>query len=264
MSIEYVASADDPRLAPYRDLKRARQSRQSGLFVVEGAHCVGRLLESDFETVSVLLDDRQTQRLPFEPPAHVITYHAPADVLRRLVGFDFHRGVLACGRRKTISDPQAWLANLPQRALVVVMPDAQIAENLGSLLRSCAAFGVRGIMLGKHGVDPFSRRVVRVSMGAVFCLPILESEHLLAEVAWLRDEGGFHLLAATLRPEAAPLETTTSKPRTALVLGGESHGLSDSWVSVCDRQCRIAMSGGVDSLNVGVAAGIFLHHLTRH
>ena len=62
---------------------------------------------------------------------------------------------------------------------------------------------------------------------------------------------------------AEPLETFRRPPRVAILFGSESVGLADRWLRLCDRRLTIPMHPGTDSLNLAVAAGIFVHHLTR-
>ena len=95
-----IDDLDDPRIAVYRSLKATNQTRDLGQFVVEGERLVERLLDSRFPMVSVLLADRHEDRLtrpiPEEVPAYIVS-HAMID---QVVGFPFHRGILACGERR--------------------------------------------------------------------------------------------------------------------------------------------------------------------
>ncbi|MBW3597028.1 MAG: RNA methyltransferase [Planctomycetes bacterium] len=256
-----IASHDDPRLAPYRELVHSRDTRPSGLFVAEGEKLVERLLASSFEAESVLVAERLAERIAATAPPHVPLYVVSASLIRDVVGYNFHRGVMACGRRRLtlsvedlIEPPEA-----PRR--LVICPAPNDAENLGGIIRSAAAFGVDALVISDRSLDPFSRRVLRVSMGAAFTLPIVESRDLLADVRRLQSEGGIETFATVLE-EAEPLESVTPPKRWALVFGGEGDGLSSEWTSACRHRVTIPMRHGVDSLNVSVAAGIFLHRFT--
>jgi tRNA G18 (ribose-2'-O)-methylase SpoU len=100
-------------------------------------------------------------------------------------------------------------------------------------------------------------------MGAVFQLPIIETHQLGPSLTKLRDDLGFELVATVLDESAEPLPTFVRAPRTALLFGSEGHGLGDDWITHCCRQVTLPMSGGTDSLNVAVAAGVFLYHFCR-
>jgi tRNA G18 (ribose-2'-O)-methylase SpoU len=256
-------SVDDPRLAPYRDLKRTNLTRWSGLFIAEGDKLVRRLLASDFPVESVVLGRRHVVKIAPLVPDDVPIYVLRDEDVETLVGFDFHRGVLACGRRR----PGSRLADMVLPAVtaqtLVVLPEIHDPENLGSIVRTSSAFGVDGVILGQASVDPFSRRVLRVSMGAVFSLPIAQPRDLIGELALLRDERGFELVAAVLDESAEPLESAARGEKLAVLFGSEGHGLERRWLDLCQRQVTVPMQPGIDSLNVSVAAAIVLYHFTR-
>src|SRR5437868_13914249 len=95
-----VTDADDPRLGPYRDLPQRNLTRQSGLFIAEGEKVVERLIASDYQVESILAEPEYAAK--YEPHASENTpiYVASRDLLMGTIGFDFHRGILACGRRQ--------------------------------------------------------------------------------------------------------------------------------------------------------------------
>ena len=257
-----VNDADDPRLGPYRDLPRRNLTRQSGLFIAEGEKVVERLIASDFEVESILAEPEFASRYESRVPDETPIYVASRDVLMKTIGFHFHRGILACGRRKPVRPLGELVAKFNRRATLVVCPDVQDPTNLGSIVRSTAAFGCGAILLGPKCADPFSRRVLRVSMGAALHLPIVESVDLAADLQQLR-EAGFDLVAAVLDPAAEPLATARRGPRMALLLGSEGHGLGDEWLQLAQRRVTIPMQLGIDSLNVAVAAAVLLYHFCQ-
>lgn len=258
-----ISDISDPRLEPYRHLKDTNQTRWAGLFVAEGEKLVRRLLASSYPIVSVLLSESFVGQIAGEVPDKIPLYVIPDSMVERLVGFNFHRGVLACGRR-VLSPSLEQLIGTDKRSLTfVVCPDVQDPENLGAIMRISAAFGVDGVMLGPRCADPLSRRVLRVSMGTVLHLPLRESPDLKADLLQLREQWQVQLAATVLDPSAEPLNKFKRTARLALLFGSEGHGLEQSWIDLCDRRITIPMRDGIDSLNVAVAAGIFLHQCTR-
>ena len=257
-----IHSLDDPRLDPYRNLKQSNLTRWSGLFIAEGEKLSRRLLESEFETVSVLLGrsyvDAFVPLVRSDAPVFIV----PDDDVEKVVGFNFHRGVLACGRRRP-GRALDHIANSHRDATLVVCPDVQDPENMGAMLRIGSALGITAIMLGRRCADPFSRRVLRVSMGAALRLPIIESDDLATDLQRLQREFQYELVATVLDDDAQPLQRIERAGRTALLFGSEGHGLARSLVDLCDRKVTIPMQPGTDSLNVAVAAGIILHHYLR-
>lgn len=263
MPIERVTEVDDPRIAIYRDLPHSNLTRPSGLFIAEGALVVERLLASRYEVASVLLDERfaaeWTGRLPAETPVYVV----PRENVNAIVGFKFHRGILACGRRRPSPRLDELLSHSAERLTAVVAVDVNDPENMGAILRTSAALGVDLMLASSRCADPFSRRVLRTSMGAVFRLPLRIAEDLSTDLAALRSNFQLELMAAVLDDRAVSLQSARRPPRFGLLLGNEGHGLPAPIVEQCDHRVIIPMASGVDSLNVSVAAGIVLYHFLQ-
>jgi tRNA G18 (ribose-2'-O)-methylase SpoU len=257
-----ISSLDDPRLAAYRNLKDRDVAREHGLFIAEGEHLVRRLLASDFQTHSVLVMERRAERIAQQASPEAPVYVVPDGAMKAIVGFKFHQGVLACGVRRPCPSLES-VAGRPGRLTLVICPNVNNTENLGAVLRVCAGFGADGVVLGESSCDPFARQAVRVSMGAVFTLPIARSENLLRDLARLRNEWGVELAAAVLHGPAEPLESARRSERFGLLFGGEAQGLPPEAVAACARRITLPMRLGTDSFNVAVAAGIFLYHFTR-
>ena len=185
-----IDSIDDPRVKPYRDLPRSSLSRDSGLFIAEGRLLVERLLASNFQVHSVLVDQRYADASSTLVPPDVPLFIISQTVIEQIVGFDFHRGMMACGKRK----PSRFLTDiLPsageinnQPLTILVAAGISDPENLGAVLRNCVALGVDAVLLGDGCADPFSRRVLRVSVGTVLKLPVVESADLAVDLTSLR------------------------------------------------------------------------------
>ncbi len=261
---ESIGSSDDPRIAAYRNL-RDRTLRGEGVFVAEGRLLVERLLGSTFETDSVLVIESYAEEFARIVPADVPLYLASEALLREIVGFNFHRGALAAGRRRALlsaSELAETLQNRDRQSLVV-LPEVTKPENLGLIIRAAAALSVDGVLLGEQCCDPLARRTLRLSMGSVFQLPLARSIDLAADLVLLKQQFGFTLFATVLDSNAEPLPAVQWPSRTAMLFGNEFDGLGQEWLAQCDRRITIPMRAGVDSLNLGVAAGVFLYELRR-
>jgi len=255
-----VAGPDDPRLAPYRDLRDPALRRAAGLFAVESRLLVRRLLEGGrFRVRSVLLTDAMLADLaPLlgAVPDVLVADHA---TIRTVVGFNFHRGCMALAERGAGATLETVLAAAPR--LVVVAEQLADHDNVGAVLRNAWAFGADAVLLGPGSADPFSRKAIRVSAGAALVLPIVTLADLPADVVRLRG-AGLVVLALVARPDAASLDALAPLPaRAALLVGNEGDGLSAGAVAAADLAVTIPMRPGIDSLNVAVATGIALHRL---
>lgn len=188
-------------------------------------------------------------------PEGVPTVSASAEAISDLAGFTFNRGLLCAASVPPPPDPRA----LPGAHRLLVLPRVDQVDNLGLLLRSAAALGLDGVLLGK-GPGVFDRRTVRVSMGAAWKLPVWRDE---APESLLMGWGalGGEVVGAALTPESVDARRWFPAPRTALVLGPEGDGLDSAWQERCDLLIQIPMSRGMDSLNVAAAGAILMWRL---
>lgn len=262
--MDRIDSWDDRRIEAYRNL-RDRTLRGENLFVAEGPIVARRLLESRFEVESVLLCEAHAEEFaPLAANRNIPLYVAPEALLSRIAGFPFHLGVLAAGRRRPLPSLHQLVAPPPLPSLrILILPEVTKPENLGLAVRSAAAFGLDAVLLGARCCDPLSRRALRVSMGTVLQTPLGRSEDLAADLLVLKHQWQVALVAAVLEPGARPLSEVCWPPRAAVLVGNEWTGLASRWLALCDQRVTIPMHPGVDSLNLGVAAGIFLYEMTR-
>ena len=231
-----IDSLDDPRVQMYRHLKSSNLLRDGRLFIAEGTKLVERLVASDYQVESVLIAERREEEWSTKVPADVPLYVIPQHVGEQLTGFNFHVGVLACGIRKPSPAIENILPHDATRLMVVICPHCDNPENLGAIIRIGSAFGIDALLLGRSCCDPFSRRVLRVSMGTAFRLPIIESADLERDVHRLRDEWKIELIGTVLDESAAALSTSARGDRVGLLFGNEADGLDERWQSLCDRR----------------------------
>lgn len=257
-----IQSLDDPRVALYRNLKDRELAREGGRFMAEGEFILRRLLASDFPVESVLLEQRRAPEIAPLVPEGVPVYVAPASVYRQIIGHKFQSGILAVGIRKPFLTVEQLVAQSNERSALVICPEIASVENIGSLIRIAAAFGADGMLLGERCHDPFWRQSVRVSMGTLFKLPLGKSQNILLDLQRLKDMG-YELIATVLEPDAEPLDRAPGGNRLGILFGNEAQGLDPDSIAACTRRVTIPMRQGIDSLNVAVAAGIFLYHFTR-
>jgi tRNA G18 (ribose-2'-O)-methylase SpoU len=259
-TFDQVNSLDDSRLAPYRNLKDRELARDGARFIAEGEQVVRRLLASDYPIESVLLAQRRADEMAPTISPSIATYVVPDSLVHHILGFKFHSGVIACGRRKTAVTLDQIVSRLGERATIIVCPDIANTDNLGSLMRIAAGFGVDAMMLGPQCCDPFYRQAIRVSMGAVFSLNLRQSDDLRDDLVRLKRDYGFEIVATVLDESAEPLQTAQRSKRLTILFGNEAQGLSREMIDACDRRITIPMQLGTDSLNVSVAAGVILYH----
>ena len=238
------------------------------------------------------------------PPFKIVI--AEEKAMSEIAGFPIARGAMACGVIPNYMQTNAyfWLKGILSRDYPTMMVDSSNqprrflaldavsnAANMGSIIRTAAAFSIDAIILSDDSCDAFYRQSVRTSMGHVISLPILrvsdweksrnkddvdddnddECTGLAKVLRWLRNTMDVECLAAvvdndrerTFNQPFALLEDQTETSRSwCCVLGNEGNGIRDNVIQECDVRVKIGMASGVDSLSLPIAAGILLHSLS--
>ncbi|MBY0612672.1 MAG: RNA methyltransferase [Beijerinckiaceae bacterium] len=257
-----IQNPSDDRLAPYRDIRERDLVGRQGHFIAEG-EVVLRVLARfpRFHIRSCLIAENRVEALA--PLLHTLpddcqVIVASRAVIESVAGFDVHRGVLALGERPPKLDVDAFLAALPQQAVIVVAVGIANHDNMGGIFRNAAAFGADAVLIDPTSCDPLYRKAIRVSVGGVFKTPFAR---LPANAGDILAAHGFEQLALT--PSASErLADYRRADRVAIYLGAEGPGLPDAVLARC-RRLAIPMHGGFDSLNVATTSGIVLHHLGK-
>ncbi|MGH9229388.1 MAG: TrmH family RNA methyltransferase [Acidimicrobiales bacterium] len=265
----------DPRIAHFvglrdRELARRVPSGEPGVFIAEGDIVAERAARAGYELRAVLVDAARTDPLPPGVDADVPVYAAAPAVLQRITGLGVHRGLLACFDRRP---PRPATEVVAAARRVVVLERVSNPTNLGVIMRSAAGLGMDAVLLDPTCSDPLYRRTSRVAMGEGYGFPWAWIPRLPGGLDVLRAHN-FRLVALTPDDGAVPLDRVAldgagdpdadrDSDRVALLFGAEGPGLSADTLAAADVRAGIPMRGGVDSLNVGVAAGIAFWVLGR-
>lgn len=277
----------DPRLHDYTGLTdvelRRRREPAEGLFIAEGEKVIRRAVAAGYPMRSLLLSSKWVEPLRDvidTSPAPV--YVVAPELAEHVTGYHVHRGALASmcrtplpsvaevlsGARRAVvmataddhTDVGAGLPSGRQETSVrrlAVFEDIVDHANLGAAFRNAAALGVDAVLLTPRCADPFYRRSVKVSMGAVFQVPWTRLESWPRDVEILRS-AGFTVAALCLSDRAITLDELASRhdEKLALVFGTEGAGLTPGILAAADTHVRIPMDAGVDSLNVAAASAV--------
>ncbi len=235
-----------------RDDSRTRA--EQGLFFAEGAKLCLELCRS-CRLHTLYATPLALRRTPALASQREQTVPITDSVAQKLAGTKASQGVFGI-----FFTPQAADA-VPQGARrVLALDSVQDPGNVGTLLRSAAAFGFDAVVLGSGCAAPFSPKALRSSMGAAARLPLVYALDLPAVLQDLRAHG-MRCFGAALRD--AVLLQTVSGPfpgGLCVVIGSEGKGLSQSVLQACDTVVRIPMTDRVESLNAGAAGSVIMWH----
>jgi TrmH family RNA methyltransferase len=141
---------------------------------------------------------------------------------------------------------------------VLVLDRISDPGNVGTAIRSAAAFGTAGVVCGKGTCFPFIPAVTRAAAGLNSAVPVLRGVETARVLRGLAD-AGYTVLAADSQGTPVGDADLPDPGRTVLVVGSEAHGLSAEAVEIADLTLSIPMNRGVESLNAGVSAAILLY-----
>lgn len=260
-----ITDPDDPRIAEFRDIRERDLTGREGRFIAEGTVVLRVLAQAHLAAGGIKAEKVLLLRNRLEGlgdvlallPPEVPVYVAEAPVVDAIAGFHLHRGVLALGSRRNEPDLASFLADLPQKALLLAACGISNHDNIGALFRNAAAFGVDGVVLDRTCCDPLYRKALRVSVGSVLALPYLRRGTVLENLETLA-AAGFAIWALSPKGEVE-IRDIPATDRMVLVMGTEGEGLPQA-VLKRFHTARIAQSSRLDSLNVGTATGIALYN----
>ena len=228
--------------------------RTEGRFLAEGRKlcpelCRGAELETLFYTENAMEKCPELAALPGE---HYLVEDHVAD---KLADVGTHQGVFGVFRT-----PVHTLEEVRPGGRYLALERVQDPGNVGTLLRSAAAFGFDAVVLGPGCASPLSPKTLRSSMGAAGRLPTLHSDDLPAALAALRARGVTTLATALYRSRPLDEAGNDFPGGLCVVIGSEGQGLTDRTVEACDMAVRIPMTDRVESLNAAVAGSVLLWH----
>jgi TrmH family RNA methyltransferase len=241
-----ITSVDNPRVKEVLRLRRSRDRRQTGLFVVEGSREVERARAAGLRFHATYVAPELSPDVAALPDAEPVS----ARVLRHMAYRTEPEGVVA-----VVESPTHELPATPTLLLVAV--GVEKPGNLGAMARSADAAGADALLVADGSFDPWNPNAVRASTGAVFTLPIVASS--LDELRALP----LQRVAAVVGASTVYTDVDLRVP-TALIVGAEDAGLDANWRAAADLTVSIPVKGAAaDSLNASAAAAVLLFEAVR-
>lgn len=267
MKFTQIQDPDDPRLSAYRSLK-GKELEREGIFIAEGEKVVRSLVESSCRIASCLTSRETITR--YKPLLAIMAkkkaplYVAPNEVIENIIGFRFHKGIMAVGHCPKKLAVSGALKKSKRPLFLVALNAINDPQNVGLVVRNAAAFGVQAIIVDHATYDPYYRKAVRVSMGAIFRLPVYYEDDLTLSLAWLKKKYGTRIIAATPGRGAVDIAKAKLSGNICLVFGNEDKGVSRRILSIADDKIRIPISKTIDSLNVASASAVCLYKASHY
>ena len=143
----------------------------------------------------------------------------------------------------------------------VILDGVTDVSNFGAIARTCSCAGVDALIIGTRGGAAVNGDAVKASAGALHTLPVCKVDNMQNALRYLRDSG-ITLVAATEHTDKNYTQVDMTLPL-AIVMGNEEKGIYEENLKLCNEKVRIPMTGTIESLNVSVAAGVFIYEVVR-
>ncbi len=259
--LKTITSRDNPTVKRLQALSgSSRERRQQGQTLLDGAHLVQSAVNAGIALRQLIVSDSGMHDAEIASLLHqhetTLAIQLTDTLFRQISPVDTPSGMLAL-----IDSPGPEPGPVGGDSLLV-LDSVQDSGNLGTILRTAAAAGLRRVLLTRGCAQAWSPRVLRAGMGGHFHLVIQEQLDTDDVAALLQGYPG-DIAATTLSGQSAILYETDLSGAVAWLFGAEGQGLSPAMQSLATTHVKIPMPGAVESLNVAAAAAICLFEQLR-
>lgn len=258
-----ITSFHNQRVKDAAKLRSRRHRDKQRRILIDGAREIQRAIEAGVGLLEVFVcpsraNTPEAQRLlDVFSDQKLLTSQVAVDVFDRLTYGDRNEGVLAVAELPNTSLDHL---PLPEGGTVGVLVGVEKPGNVGAVVRSADAAGVRALIVADGATDLFNPNAIRASLGTIFTMPVCCATSA-ETIAWLREQG-VSIFAA--RVDATEMYTDVDLSGTvALALGSESRGLTAEWDTDCVTPIGLPMHGSADSLNVSTTAAVLFYEALR-
>lgn len=259
-----ITSRENPAVKQYVQLASSKKARyEQSLFVTEGMKLTTEAYAAGYQSHMLFATEDAMDRYFDDIQSIALTSHQflriSQSVAQKLAKSVSTQGVFGVF---SMLDNKMTDVKIDCNGKFLLLSSLQDPGNIGTILRTAAAFGVDGVILSHDCPDLYSMKVLRASMGGIFKLPIHVTEDINSSIRMLQ-ENGITVYAAALDDHAIPIQEASLKSACAVVIGNEGNGLSQEVIEQCSQTMIIPMKPNSESLNAAMAAGIVLWEMNR-
>ncbi|OBS62106.1 23S rRNA methyltransferase [Enterococcus mundtii] len=249
-----IQSAKNPRIKEIKKLHKKKHREEGQEYLLEGFHLIEEAVNAKVIPKEIFLTERGWSEWGTWVEQHALDCFLVTDEVMAVIS--------------DLPTPQGIVAVIPLEVSQVsidtggwlLLDNVQDPGNVGTMIRTADAFGLAGVILGKGSADIYSTKVLRSMQGSNYHLPVV-SQELDALIPELKEKG-FAIYGTELNEEAVSLPTVVPTKNYTIIMGNEGQGVRSELLALTDKNIYIPMNGHAESLNVGVATGILLYHLS--
>jgi TrmH family RNA methyltransferase len=259
-----ISSADNRQLKEAIRLRESRFRRRQQRMIIDGWKEVARARRSGVTLLQCFVCDEQIQQPEFSQQLEQITagteatcYSMPKSLFQKMAFGQRTNELIAVAEI-----PETSLEFIPHHAnaLICVLEGVEKPGNIGAVIRSACGAGVDGVIVADPACDLYNPNALRASLGAIFSLPICTAAAQDVKNWLIRH--AFQIVATRIDAVAVYHEINF-QTKSAILLGSEAQGLTDTWKGESIRAVKIPMGGEIDSLNISVSAAILFYEAQR-
>ena len=238
-------------------MKKAKERKEQGLFVVEGVKMFGEAPREWLAGVYVseqFVSNEEHRELLSDVPYEIVA----DSVFRAVSDTQTPQGILAVVRmpKYTMDDMLRG-----DQTHLLILESVQDPGNLGTMVRTGEGAGITGVVMNRTTVDLFNPKTIRSTMGSIYRVPFVVADDLEQTLQMLKKKG-VRLYAAHLKGQKQ-YDAFDYTEATGFLIGNEGNGLSDEIANAADSYIRIPMEGQVESLNAAISASLLMYECNR-
>lgn len=237
-----ITSLNNDKVKYWVKLQEKKFRDQEGLFLVEGDHLVNEAIKKGLVKEIITLDDFQN---------NILTYKVTEEIMKKI------------SKQQSISRISAVCFKMKEKEIgnkVICLDNIQDPGNLGTIIRSAAAFNIDTIILNDKSVDLYNDKVIRSCEGMIFNVNVIRS-NLKNKIIELKNNG-YKVIGTSVKNNKL-LKDVIFEGKFAIILGNEGNGVSKEIEDLCDDYIYIKMNENCESLNVAVASSIIMYEINR-
>lgn len=262
--IEKIQSRNNQLITEINKLKDKKERTEKGLFLFEGKKLFSEAVGSGVELKYVFATEKNVgfcKELIKEKDCRLI--EVSDSVYEKLSEEKSPDGIICVAKTiDKLHDFATIYINTLEPKKRLILSSLRDPGNLGTIIRTCAAFSIDEIILSSDCADIYNMKTIRASMGAIFKTKITVVCDLKSSILNLR-KNGFLVYATNLDKTSQNICEMDICDRCVFVIGNEGHGLSEEIIGACTGSVIIPMSGKTESLNASVAASIIVWEMYR-
>ena len=245
-----ITSKDNEIIKNIKKLKEKKYRLNS--YIVEGIKMVKEAINENQEIALIAI--REDFKIDFDTK-NIKTVTISNKIFNDISDVKTPQGILAVIKKNQNNQIET------NQEYILALDSLQDPGNMGTIIRTADSANINQIIINKTTVDPYSPKVIRSTMGAIYRTNIIEVEDLKTTLKEIQSKG-FQIITTDLKATQSIYDINYNN-KTVVVIGNEANGVSQEILQTADKKVIIPMLGKTESLNASIAASIMIYEYVR-